>query len=120
MLKKLLSVMVLSMLLTGCNKAPVEHNHYVIQGRYYIEHICEDANGDLWEYSAPTISNIAVYDKMPVYICLDDMGTPDNTDDEILGLVYDRETAIYDKLEAVLSESFEVEREGNNIRIDVK
>ena len=55
---------------------------------------------------------------MPVYICFDDAGTPDTIyDDEVLGLVYDRETAIYDQLEDALSESFDIERNGNNIHI---
>lgn len=104
------------MCLTGCGKA--EHTRYVAQGRYYVNDICEDVNGNMWEYSTTTISNNGVYDGMPVYICFDDAGTPNNIyDDEILGLVYDRETAIYDKLEEVLSESFEIERNDNNIRI---
>ena len=55
---------------------------------------------------------------MPEYICFGDVGTPDNIyDDEVLGLIYDRETAIYDSLETSLSEVFAVERDGNNIRI---
>ena len=55
---------------------------------------------------------------MPVYICFDDAGTPDNIyDDIVLGVVYDRETAIYDSLEVSLSQSFELERDGNIIHI---
>ena len=55
---------------------------------------------------------------MPVWIAFEDNGTPEDvTDDIILGLVYDRETAIYDELEAALGDKFELEREGNNIRI---
>ena len=41
----------------------------------------------------------------------------DITDDIILGLVYDRNTAIYDDLETALSDKFELERDGNNIHI---
>lgn len=118
--RTILSAIAMSVLLTGCNKTqtPVEHNRYITQGRYYADHICEDINGNMWEYATTTVSKIAVYDNMPVYICLDDAGTPDNIyDDEVLGLVYDRETAIYDRLEDVLSKSFELERTDNNIRI---
>lgn len=46
----------------------------------------------------------------------DDNETPD---DIILGLVYDRETAIYDALETALSDEFEIERNDNNIRISI-
>lgn len=121
MLKKMMiPVIALSVLLTGCSnvKPEVEHTRYVVQGRYYTNNICEDTTGNLWEYSTDTVSNTAVYDSMPVYICLDDAGTPDNIyDDEVLGLVYDRETSVYDQLEDALSSSFELERDGNNIRI---
>lgn len=118
-----LSAMALSVLLTGCGQSQpeVEHNRYVMQGRYYTNNICEDVGGNIWGYSTTMISNIEVYDGMPVYICFDDAGTSNNIyDDEVLGLVYDRETAIYDSLEASLSGSFEIERKGNNLRIDVK
>lgn len=117
--RTVLSAMTLSVLLTGCTK-PVEHTRYALQGRYYTNNICEDINGNIWDYTTTTISNTDVYDAMPVYICFDDAGTPDNIyDDEVLGLVYDRETAIYDDLEAVLSESFEVKREGNSFHVDI-
>ena len=115
-----ISAIALSVLLTGCsNTQPeVEHTRYVSQGRYYTAGICEDFSGNMWEYSTDTISKLSVYDAMPVYICFDDAGTPDNIyDDEMLGLVYDRETAIYDQLEEALSESFTIEREGNNIHV---
>lgn len=121
--RAILPAIALSILLTGCSspQPEVEHNRYVKQGRYCTNDICEDADGNMWEYSVSTVSNTNVYDSMPVYICFDDAGTPDNIyDDEVLGLVYDRETAIYDSLEASLSESFEVEREGNNLHIGVK
>lgn len=118
--KTMLSAIAMSVLLTGCSNAQpeVEHNRYVMQGRYYTSNICEDTNGNMWKYSTTTVSNTDVYDSMPVYICFDDAGTPDDIyDDEVLGLVYDRETAIYDELESTLSEAFVVERDGNHIRI---
>ena len=116
----MLSALALSILLTGCGSAQpkVEHTRYTTQGKYYTLGVCEDVNGNVWEYSTDTISKLTVYDAMPVYICLDDAGTPNNIhDDMVLGLVYDRETAIYDKLEDVLSESFTIDRNGNNIHI---
>ena len=118
--KIILQAIAMSILLTGCNNVQpeVEHTRYATQGRYYTNNICEDANGNMWEYSTTTISNMNVYDGMPVYIGFDNAGTPDNIyDDEVLGLVYDRETAIYDELEKVLAESFEIERNNNNIHI---
>lgn len=125
MLKKMMIIVIfLSIFLTGCGDAQtpaqpeVEHARYTAQGRYYTLGICEDVNGNVWEYSTDTISKINVYDAMPVYICFDDAGTPDNIyDDEVLGLVFNRETSVYDQLEDALSSSFELEREGNNIRI---
>ena len=86
------SAIALSVLLTGCSVNPtqpeVEHTRYVAQGKYYTLGVCEDINGNIWEYSTDTISKLAVYDSMPVYICLDDAGTPDDIyDDEVLGLV---------------------------------
>lgn len=122
MLKKLIPAIALSVLLTGCgttkSQPEVEHTRYTTPGRYYTLGICEDVNGNVWEYSTDTISKINVYDAMPVYICFDDAGTPDNIyDDEVLGLVYDRETSVYDQLEDALSESFAIERDGNNIHI---
>lgn len=123
MFKKLILPAIVLLFLTGCGntQAPapeVEHTRYTAQGRYYTLGICEDVNGNVWEYSTDVISKINVYDAMPVYICFDDAGTPDNIyDDEVLGLVYDRETSVYDQLEDALSESFTVERDGNNIHI---
>ena len=72
----------------------------------------------LWGYQTDSISNEVPYDGMPVVMALDDNGTPDIIEDDIvLGLVYDIETSIYDKLEVELSEAFELNRNGNNIRI---
>lgn len=106
--------------LSGCatTKPEPEHTRYVMQGRCYERNIWEDTTGNLWEYTTDAVSKVLVYDGMPVYICFDDAGTPDNIyDDEVLGLVYDRETAIYDSLEASLSDAFELERDGNMINI---
>jgi hypothetical protein len=56
---------------------------------------------------------------MPVWVALDDNGTPNSIEDDvILGLVYDRNTAIYDELETALSDKFELERDGNNIKVE--
>lgn len=99
----------------------VEPQTYTAYGRYYTDGtvITNDGNDSRWwEYSTNTISDQTPYDNMPVWIAFNDNATPnDITDDIILGLVYDRNTAIYDDLETALSDSFELEREGNNIRI---
>ena len=108
------------LLMGGCGTAEPEpeHTRYVMQGRCYEHNVWEDTTGNLWEYTTDIVSKRQIYVGMPVYICFDDAGTPDNIyDDIVLGLVYDRETAIYDSLEVSLSESFELERNDNIIRI---
>lgn len=106
---------------TGCTStepAPkVESQRYTAYGRYYTDGTVITNDGNEWSYSTDIISDKTPYDAMPVWVGFDDNGTADITDDIILGLVYDRETAIYDQLETALSESFELEREGNNIKI---
>lgn len=107
---------------TGCTKSDpmpqVESTRYTAYGRYYTDGTVTTNDGNVWDYAADTISDRTPYDAMPIWIGFDDNGTPDDiTDDIILGLVYDRETAIYDALEKELAESFEMERDGNNIRI---
>ena len=129
-MKKLVSILFLAaMFLTGCSTtteepkvaepvAEVEHTRYVDHGRYYLEGKVITDDGNIWSYSQDIISDKDSYDAEPVYIGFDDNGTPDTIEDDIiLGLVFDRETAIYDALEESLSESFELERDGNNIHI---
>ena len=97
---------------------------YFTSGRYYFtadlqgQVLTED--GNIWGYTQDIISDEPSYHSEPVIACFDDMGTPNNIyDDEIISLVLDRETAIYDELETSLSEAFEIERNGNNIRISM-
>lgn len=110
---------------TGCTtKAePIktESRLYTAYGRYYTDGSVVTNDGNEWGYDANTISDRTPYDGMPVWVAFDDNNTPDNIiDDIILGLVYDRETAIYDQLETALSDSFEIERTNNNIHINIK
>lgn len=94
------------------------HTRYTACGRYYTNGTVITNDGNEWGYSTDTVSDQTPYDNMPVWIGFDDNGTPDDiTDDIILGLVYDRETAIYDALETALSDEFELERDSNNIHI---
>lgn len=108
---------------TGCASkvapAPkVESQRYTAYGRYYTNGTVITNDGNEWDYSTDTISDQTSTDAMPVWIGFDDNGTPaDITDDIILGLVYDRNTAIYDELETALSDEFVLERDGNNIKI---
>ena len=106
---------------TGCtNTEPtpkVEHTQYTAYGRYYTDGTVITNDGNEWEYHTDTISDKTPTDDMPVWIGFDDNGTADITDDIILGLVYDRNTAIYDQLETALSNEFAIERDGNNIKI---
>ena len=124
MLKKIILALVgASLLLTGCNKnntvMEVEHTTYMVAGRYYTSGTVITEDGNMWVYSQDIISKKSSYDNEPIYALFDDMGTPENVyDDEILGVVLDRETAIYDELETVLSANFSVERDGNVIHLD--
>lgn len=127
MLKKAIATIIAtSMLFSGCGcattitetTAPVEHTNYMVRGRYYTSGELITQDGNTWGYDQAIISEQPSYDNEPVFAIFDDNGTPDNIyDDEILGLVRDVETAIYDELEVALSESFTLERDGNNIKI---
>lgn len=96
----------------------IESQRYTAYGRYYTNGTVITNDGHEWNYTTDSISDRTPEDAMPVWVGFDDKGTPaDITDDIILGLVYDRNTAIYDELETALSDEFELEREGNNIKI---
>ena len=120
--KTIFAIIGLSLLFTGCSqKGNLEHTTYITSGRYYIsgEVITED--GNVWGYSQDVISERESYDNEPIFALFDDNGTPENIyDDEIYGVVLDRETEVYDRLEAELSTSFAVERNGNIISISQK
>ncbi len=117
-MKKLTALLILcTLLMTGCAE-PTVHTRYTAYGRYYTEGTVITNDGNEWSYSTNTISDKTPTDAMPVWVGFDDNGTPnDITDDIILGLVYDRNTAIYDDLETVLDDKFELTRDGNNIHI---
>lgn len=96
----------------------VESTRYTAYGRYYTDGTVITNDGNEWGYSTDTISDKTPYDAMPVWVGFDDNGTPNKVEDDVvLGLVYDRNTAIYDDLETALSDKFELERDGNNIHI---
>lgn len=94
----------------------VEHTRRVMQGRYYAYGEVITSDGNEWDYT-----DSERLDGDPVYAVLDDNGTPDEIhDDIVVGIVYDRETAIYDALERELSSDFQIDREGNVLRVSVK
>ena len=94
------------------------HTRYTAYGRYYTDGTVITDDGNEWDFTTDTISDKTPYDNMPIWIGFDDNGTADDiTDDVVLGCVYDVNTAIYDALETELSAEFELERDGNNIRI---
>lgn len=118
--KIILALVGATMLLSGCAKEPqtVENTTYITAGRYYTCGEVITSDGNVWGYSQDIISEAPSYDDEPIYALFDDNGTPNNIyDDEILGVVLDRETAIYDELETALSENFDVERNGNVISV---
>lgn len=108
---------------TGCApevtpQPKLEPKAYTTYGRYYTDNTVITDDGNEWEYATDTISNKTPYNGMPVWVGFSDNGTPDDiTDDIIIGLVYDHNTAIYDDLETALSDKFELERNDNNIHI---
>jgi hypothetical protein len=119
-MKKVMAILILCALCTsGCApKEPLIHTRYTANGRYYTDGTVVTADGNEWTYSTDIISDKTPYDGMPVSIGFDDNGTADNiTDDIVLGLVWDINTSVYDDLEDALSDAFELERDGNNIRI---
>lgn len=118
-MKKVLVLLGIAILLAGCQAKPEpEHQSYMTSGRYYTSGEVITQDGNIWGYDQAIISEQPSYDNEPVFAVFDDNGTPDNIyDDEIYGLVLDRETAIYDKLEAELSKAFDVERNGNVISV---
>lgn len=122
-MKKILATILISLCLVGCNSTESEpepeHTRYTVNYcRYYTDGTIITSDGMIWGYSTDTISDELPYDGMPVVMALDDNGTPDIIEDDIvLGLVYDRKTAIYDCLESELSEAFKLDRNENNIRI---
>ena len=121
-MKKIVALMAIATLLTGCQKQPEpEHSSYIVSGRYYTSGEVITQDGNVWGYYQDIISEDPSYDNEPVFAIFDDNGTPDNIyDDEIYGVVLDRETAIYDALETELSKSFTVERDGNVISISAQ
>ena len=125
MMKKIIAILLLSSLcLAGCGEAPEqnaqkpESKTYIMSGRYYTDGELFTDDGNYWEYSQDIISSKPSYDSEPVFALINDMGTTNKFDDEVLGLVLDRETAIYDELEVRLAEEFSVERDGNQLHID--
>ena len=122
MKKYVICVLMTSLILltSGCTKAEtVESKRYTAYGRYYTDGTVITNDGNEWAHNTDTISDKIPADNMPVWVGFDDNGTPNNIyDDIILGLVYDRNTAIYDELEVVLSDSFVIERDGNHIHIE--
>ena len=122
-MKKILALLALTITLTGCNAQPqreIQSERYTITNcRYYTNGTVETSDGMLWGYTTEIISETTVYDGMPVVMCMDDKGTPEIIEDDIvLGLVYDRMTAIYDEIAANLDKgNREYERNGNYIHV---
>ena len=124
-MKKLLALILVMgafLMTTGCTNsepAPKVHTRYVAQGHYYADGTVITTDGNIWEYQTDIISDKPSYDHQAVNVGFDDNGTPDDiTDDVILGLTWDVATSIYDRLEESLSDKFDIDREGNEIKVD--
>jgi hypothetical protein len=121
-MKKLLALALIAgafLMTIGCvNKQEKVHTMYVTQGHYYTDGTVITTDGNIWDYQTDIISDKPSYDHQAVNVGFDDNGTADDiTDDIILGLTWDVTTSIYDDLETALSDKFDFDREGNNIRI---
>ena len=115
-----LTVMVGALLsLMGCGTTtPKVHTRYTAHGRYYVDGTVITSDGNAWAYAATVISDKTPFDGMPIYVAFDDNATPNDIyDDVVLGVVFDVNTHIYDRLETALSDKFVIERDGNNITI---
>ena len=118
-MKKLLALILVMGAFLGCTNTEVVHTRYVAQGHYYADGTVITTDGNIWDYQTDTISDKPSYDHQAVNVGFDDNGTPDDiTDDIILGLTWDVATSIYDSLETALSDKFDLDREGNNIKIN--
>ena len=125
MLKKIIIALLIALPLTGCasndtsvDSTTIDSNNYITQGRYYTDGRVITTDGNEWAYQTDAISDSPAYNSEPVYVVFSDEGTPENIyDDAIIGLVLDKETEIYDRLEDELSKEFTIERSDNNIRI---
>lgn len=136
-MKKALLIATLATFLMGCGKVEIAEEtqaevivvpetrvaeNRVVYGRYYTDGTVVTADGNEWGYFAEEISEKTPYDGMPIAVVLNDSGTIEIEDDFIKGVVFDRETAIYDELEDQMktNENWTVTRTGNDIRIKVE
>lgn len=142
-LSTIITMLLTALILTGCNtteQSVPQHNNpttseaptneqsltpsdiRIASGRYYITadltgQVLTD-DGNLWDYTQTLIADAPSYHNEPVFVYFNTNNTPDDiADDEIISIVLDRMTKIYDELEVSLSTSFELDRDGNNIRI---
>ena len=99
-----------------------EPERYEADCRYDTNGCLVTTSGEVFIYHTDKVSGKAVYDGMPVWACFDDNGTDQLEDDVVIGLVYDRETAMFDAFEKSFSEvdDWNITREGNNIHISLK
>lgn len=120
-------LILLATTLCGCSTVTelpaAEPSHYVLNGRY-TDGTLTTYDGNVWEYTASEIvdkskNSVEIYDNIPVFALMSDNGTSEQTDDIVVGLVFDRETAIYDDLDEEFSD-YDIERNGNEIHIKAK
>ena len=88
-------------------------------GRYFTNGTVITSDGNEWGYTTTEISGKEPYDGMPIIVIFSEAMEIEN--DIIKGVIYDRETAIYDALENEMGTctDWEVTRNGNEIRIEI-
>lgn len=92
----MVGVFVIALCVTlGCSseEPPIEPEYtmYAVSHcRYYTDGTIITSDGMVWGYQTDTISDEQPYDGMPIVMCLDDNGTPDVIEDDIvLSAIYD-------------------------------
>lgn len=85
-----LSLAVLSVIFSDCRT----HTYYTVSYcRYFLDGTIITSDGMKWGYETDSISGQKPYNNMPVIMTLDDNGTPDIIEDDIvLNLVFDEES----------------------------
>ena len=80
-MKRIIALLSISLLLTGCQKQ-VEPEMYIVSGHYYANGEIVTEDGNVWGYTSESFD-----DNFPVNVLFDNNGTESIYDDVIVGIV---------------------------------